>query len=280
LGLYALHPEAVPDRAELERHLAACGECRDRLLSIQVFDARLREADSWEERDERSVRAAEELRGFAVRAAAEDGAAEELLKGFENPECAGQFAWLNVAAKAEYRTGGVARRLCSLAFDMLQRKPLYALALAEAAVSISASLAGTTYPRKTIHELRGEALKQKANALHQLGRFDDALSALANARREYEQLPHEGIGLLGVDHIHAAILYEQEDFIAADRLAAATAAAALHLGDRERATRALFLRAEVTYERGLIAEKGRGAHHRGPVDAPGVGHVPPLSHPT
>lgn len=254
LGLYALHPEAVPDREGLERHLAMCEECPDHLAQIRAFDARLRNPDSWDERDDHSVRAAEELRTFALRAAVEDRAARELLAGFEDPECAGQFAWLNIAAKSEYRTGGVARRLCGLAFDMLQRKPLYALALAEAAVSISVSLAEKTYPRKSIHELRGEALKQKANALHQLGRLDEALSALASARLEYDQLPHAGLGLLAVDHIHAAILYEQEDFTAADRLAAETAAAALHLGDHERAMRAQYLRAEIAYERGLIAE--------------------------
>src|ERR1019366_4545180 len=152
--------------------------------------------------------------------------------------------------KPEYRTGGVARLLCKRANGMCTRKPLYALALAEAAVRISEDLPDASYPRATIHELRGEAWKEQANALYYLGRFDDALAALACAEFEYHQLPHEGLGLVAVKYVRACILSEQEQLVAADQLARESAEVALHLGSTDRCMRALHLQGEIRRRRG------------------------------
>jgi tetratricopeptide (TPR) repeat protein len=245
--LYALDPSLVPTRAEVEAHLADCDDCRSALGSIRVFDAALADAEAWAgiSNDARQSTAVEQLRVFATRAAEEDRDALRLLAEYEETGAAPRFVWADIPRKSEYRTGGVARLLCKRANVMCTRKPLYALALAEAAVQISAELPDASYPRATIHELRGEALKERANSLVSLGRFDEALEALTCTEAEYRQLPHAGLGLVAVTYIRAFILFEQEQLEAADQLARESAEEALHLGSTDRCMRALNLQGEI-----------------------------------
>lgn len=247
LGLYALEPELVLNRADVEAHLAVCGHCRSALGAIKTFDAALADTETWPAISADAIRSAavEQLRAFAARSAEEDRDALGLLAEYEEPDAAPRFVWADIPNKPEYRSGGIARLLCKRANGMCTRKPLYALALAEAAVRISADLPDATYPRATIHELRGEAWKEQANALVSLGRFAEALEALARAEGEYRQLPHEGLGLVAITYVRATILYEQEQLEAADQLARESAEAALHLGSTDRCMRALHLRGEI-----------------------------------
>jgi tetratricopeptide (TPR) repeat protein len=247
LGMYALEPAVISNRAEVEVHLAACDECRSALEAIKIFDAALGDTDAWPSKvaDADHSAAVEQLRAFAARAAEEDREALRLLAEYEEPDAAPRFVWADIPNKPEYRTGGVARLLCKRANGMCTRKPLYALALAEAAVRISEDLPDASYPRSTIHELRGEAWKEQTNSLVSLGRFDDALAALSYAETEYRQLPHEGLGLVAVMYIRAFILFEQEQFEAADQLARESAEEALHLGSTDRCMRALNPQGEI-----------------------------------
>lgn len=265
LGLYALNPAALRDRGGVEAHLAACVACRNQLAEIQSFDALLRDPDVWLSSEQGPAAAsADELRTLAVTVAEEDSAATQLLAEFMGPDArefdpkhAGRFAWVNVAAKPSFQTAGVARLLCRQAHAMLARKPLYALAIAEAAVAISKRLPDDRYPRRTVHELRGEALKENANALHQLGRLSEALAVLDEAQAEYEKASHPGLGLVAVTYIRAAILYEQDQYLLAETLANEAAAGAIHLGAIDRYLSAQFLRAEIKYERGEIGDAAR-----------------------
>ena len=247
LGMYVLERSLVPHRADVEAHLAVCHDCRSALGAIKTFDAALADRDAWPTISDDTVHPAAvgQLRAFAARSAEEDRDALRLLADYEEPDAAPRFVWADIPHKPEYRTGGVARLLCKRANAMCTRKPLYALALAEAAVRISAELPDETYPRKTIHELRGEAWKEQANALVSLGRFDEGLEALAHAEFEYRQLPHEGLGLVAVTYVRATILYEQEQLEPADQLARESADAALHLGSTDRCMRALHLQGEI-----------------------------------
>jgi hypothetical protein len=168
LGLYAIEPASVSNRSEVEAHLAACGDCRAALEELRGFESALRDPESWT--GVSSVPALpEDLRVFAARAAEEDAEAAQLLDEFREPPAAARFVWTGIPTKPEYQTGGVARLLCKLANGMCERDPLYALKLAEAASIISAGLPDESYPRKTIHSLRGDAQKERANAFRFLG---------------------------------------------------------------------------------------------------------------
>ena len=248
LGLYAIEPASVSNRSEVEAHLAVCAECHAALEELRAFESALRDPESWT--GVSSVPALpEDLRAFAARAAAEDAEAAQLLDEFREPAAAAYFVWRNIATKPEYRTGGVARLLCKWANGMCERDPLYALKLAEAATSISTELPDESHPRKAIHNLRGDAQKEQANAFFLLGRLSDALRAISFAEEEYRKLPHEGIGLVAVKYIRGFIQCEQEDFEAAERSVHEAAESALHLGAADRYMSARYLLGRIFFDR-------------------------------
>jgi len=248
LGMLALQRDLVKNRESVEAHVAGCSLCRSAFEAIVAFDTALAEPDSWLDKETGNA-GLEELRRFAARSAAEDQTATELLAEFEAPESAARFVWADLPARSAYRTGGVARRLCRIAYGMCEHQPLYALALAQAASRIATNLPDTSYPRRGIHELRGESWKEQANALRFLGRFPEALAALDQAEAEYRRLPHEGIGLVNVQYVRASLLMEQDRLEEAEALATASAGAALVLGDTERFMRGRHLLGHILFER-------------------------------
>lgn len=248
LGLYAIDATVVKNRLEIEAHVAACSECGAELDAIRAFDSALRDPETWAGVP-RAAAAPQQLRSFVARSAAEDVEALELLAEFEHPEAAARFVWTDIPRKSEYQTGGVARLLCNWANAMCERDPLYALRLAEAATSISAGLPDASYPRKTIHELRGDAWKEQANAFRFLGRLHEGLRAIAEAEAEYRKLPHEGLGLVAVKYVRGVIQYYQDDLDAAESSANEAAEKALHLGAADRYMRARYLLGQVMFDR-------------------------------
>ncbi|HEV7768054.1 MAG TPA: hypothetical protein VGQ76_23830 [Thermoanaerobaculia bacterium] len=251
LGLYAVDPTSLRNHLEIEVHIAECSQCHQALEAVKSFDTLLRDPESWTHRD--TAVAPPDLRSFAARAAAEDALAAELLDEFQHPDAAARFVWTDIARKSEYQTGGVARVLCRWANRMSERDPLYALKLAEAAICISAELPDSSYPRKTIHNLRGDACKEQANAYRALGRLADALRAIATAEEQYCKLPHAGIGLLAVTYIRGIIQYEQGDLDAAEHSLSRAATDALHFRASDRYMSARYMLGQITYDRGDYA---------------------------
>ena len=248
LGLHAIDPALVS--AGDRMHLAACADCRLALEELLRFEDVLRDPETWSGLSKAAPSAGSpELRAFAVRAAAEDEEASILLEDFKEPSAAARFMWDDVAARPEYQTGGVARLLCRWAHAMCERDSLYALKLAEAATAISKALPDDSYPRNTIHDLRGEALKEQANALRFLGRLPKALRAAKGAEAEYRKLPHENFGLASIHYVLGCVYYEQDDLAATEVAAIAAAEAAQRLGDGERFTNARLLFGHVLLDR-------------------------------
>jgi tetratricopeptide (TPR) repeat protein len=241
---YTLDRALTDDAEGIERHLAECAECRQLLDSITAFDAALRDPDAWAAVPESP--GFEELRRLAENVAAEDAEAQQLLAEFGDAPAA-LFAWADLPSNPAYHTGGIVRALCKRANGMCERDPRYALVLADAAIGIAAVLPERAYPAAALHEWRGEAWKEQANALHHLGRFDEALTALDNAENEYRQLTHFGLGQVAVMYVRALVLFEQERFEAAERLAAESGSAALHLGSIDRYMRARHLQGQILF---------------------------------
>lgn len=241
LGLHAINPALI--RPAAAAHLTTCDECRLAAEALREFEDALREPESW------PMAVDAELRAFAVRSATEDAEAAPLLEEFREPAAAARFVWADVANKTEYQTGGVARLLCKWANGMCERNPLYALKLAEAATAIANALPDGDYPRDTIHELRGDALKEQANALRFLGRLPDALRAVERAESEYTKLPYQNIGLAALKYVRGCVYYEQDEFDAAERAAHDAAEAALRLGAADRYMNARHLLGHVFFDR-------------------------------
>ena len=253
LARYALDPLLVRSREEVDGHLLACEDCQSKLADIRLFDEGLTDADTWRglEEDDEASRRFGELRQLAATVASEDTEAKELLAEFDDAPAA-RFVWADLPGRTEFHTGGVVRLLCKKANGMCERDPRYALALADVAIAIAAILGGENYPSTALHDWRGEAWKERANALHHLGQFRDALNALDQAEAEYDHVYHSGMGHVAVLYVRAAVLYEQEDYGSAERLIGLSVAAALHLGAVDRFMRARHLLGQIHFTKGEI----------------------------
>jgi tetratricopeptide (TPR) repeat protein len=137
--------------------------------------------------------------------------------------------------------------LIARAASLHEREPLEALRFAEAAISVTEALPGE-------HELRGTAWKERANALSYLGRFEEALESCRRAERAYRELPAPELGLATVAFVRASILFEQQQYDAAEEPAAVAERGFRRLGDAERQTCALHLRGLIAYERGDLEQ--------------------------
>jgi tetratricopeptide (TPR) repeat protein len=243
LATYAFDPDGAPDRAPIEAHVAECPQCSATLTFIRTIDRGLGDRDAWDitGRDDASER--EALRRFAGDVAAESADAETLLRDLlAHP---GRVAWANLGAQRPYRTVGVVRRLLLAANEACEREPLDALTFADAAIDIAERLSG--YPPATLHDLRGIAWKERANALRFLGQFESALDALTRADHEFRNVPGEPLGPASVQHARGVIFYERGELGRANEALTESAATFAELGEIDHFMRARHVLGNVRY---------------------------------
>ncbi len=231
-------------RAEIEREIDSCAECRTTFERMVVADDDLPDSDVWE----RSTGSAslDSLRAHGERVAAEDEEATALLEPFLRAPA--QAAWQSFQSK-RYRTGGVVRNLIAHAATLHEREPLEALTFADTAIMIAEALPDDSYPANAVDELRGTAWKERANALRFLGRYDEGLESLRRAERAYRALTWPAFGLASVAYVRGWILFEQQRYHEAAEVAAIAEEAFSNLGDDERQMWALHLKANIALER-------------------------------
>ena len=242
LALLASDPDAIaPSRTlEIHAHLGRCADCAEAFDAFVVAFAG--EDDEAFLTSDGSIASME----YGARVARENAEADELLKDyFAEPEKA---AWRNLAAQRKFLHGGVVRRLAQRAFDLSMREPLDALTFADAAIAVAEAISEDAYPKNVVHDLRGRAWKERANALNQLGEPAAALDALDHAERAYKRLASNALGLGNVAFVRSGAYLLLERFSDADRAALVAEALYERLGDAERHTRVLFQRGNIKYE--------------------------------
>jgi tetratricopeptide (TPR) repeat protein len=242
LALLASDPDAIAsDRMrEIHAHLSRCKDCAD---TYDTF------VTTFAGEDDETFLASDATAAsleYGARVARENADADELLKDyFAEPEKA---AWRNLAAQRKYLHGGVVRRLAQRAFELSLREPLNALTFADAAIGVAEAIPEDAYPKNVVHDLRGRAWKERANALNQLGEPATALDALDHAERAYKRLASNALGLGNVAFVRAVAYYYLERFPEADREVQIAEELYGRLGDADRRTKALFLRGNIKYE--------------------------------
>jgi tetratricopeptide (TPR) repeat protein len=250
LAFYAFNPQmvAAARREEIEREIASCTACRTSVDFTTASDLELGDRDVWEPLAESPTLHA--LRELAARVAAEDEEAAALLAPMlATPALA---PWTDLATLRRYRTGGVVRKLIAQAATLHEREPLDALTFADAAISVAEALPPDLYPAKAVHELRGTAWKERANALSYLGRFEEGLESCRRAERAFRELVVPGAGLASVAYVRGSILFEQQHYDQAEESIAFAALGFSHVGDEERRMRAIHLQGVIAYERRLL----------------------------
>lgn len=245
LSRYSYDPESFPSerQAEIQRHIAGCTECDAHFDFYTAFDEDLRDPAVWQPSDGAVPMI---MRAYRLRCEAEDAEADRLLKPYlANPTMA---AFADIRKLREFRTGGVVRRLNAQANAMAANRPLAALAFADLAQSIADLLPDRIYPREIVHELRGTAWKERANALLRIGKIAEALQSLQQAERSYRRLQSPSLGLASVDLVRAAAYYQQGELATAETHAERAHQAFAYLGQPVRGITALHLRASIKLE--------------------------------
>ena len=250
---YLDHPESAADRAALERHLAQCDACRALLEELRAFEATLSADAVWDlAGNGGAIEAPEPLRALAGLLAGEDRDAERLLAPLIASPAA--FRRANVTAIAEMRTAGVVRRLCAESRVLRERQPMHALVLADAAIAICDQLSQQRYPAQLLDELRGSGWYERANVLRYLGRYPEALDALAIASRAFSRAPVPFFSAAMVDYTRAVIFAETERLDDSLRLARKSARVFRQFGDDERFVHAKMVEACVRFHQNRFAD--------------------------
>lgn len=254
LARFAIDPEALSrERQEaIEKAAAECPQCRGSLDFYSVISPdELFEIETWEPEVEWA--SDDPLRIYAERIEAEDREADAILAAERLLEAPTKIAWKNLQRNKRLITGGIVRRLNAHAHTICENEPHDALMFTDTAISIAETLPDDAYPWNAVHELRGTAWKERANALLVLGDFPAALDALTHAERAYRHLKSAGLGLSTVALVRASALCEQDRLAEAAAWAEKAEQGFAHIGQNERRTRAVFLRGSITYEAGDFA---------------------------
>jgi len=252
LSMFAFDPDAVPEerRTAILRHTASCASCRRTLDFFMMAEEDLADPDVWERVAGSATHDA--LIAWGERIAAEDSEAEALLAPLLSSPAT--TAWMNLAQRKRFRTGGVVRRLSAHAHNVFEDEPLDALTFADAAISIAEVLPDEIYPANGVYELRGTAWKERANAQLLLGQCAAALDSLDRAERAYAKLRSPSLGLATVALVRASVLYQQQRLEEAAAMAEKAERGFSHLGDDDRRMTALYLRASIKFEAQQIDE--------------------------
>jgi tetratricopeptide (TPR) repeat protein len=224
---YADEPRSHP---EAEEHLSGCRECRDAVAFYLMVNAELREEETWAaEQELRTEVGQQAVRDFAERIAVEDAEAHRLLDRIVDSPY--RFARAKITERKGFRTGGVVRLLCEAILDQIEREPLYAMELAQAAQAIAEALPDNYYPSSLVFDLRGRAWKDYATVCHDLARYEAGLDALVRAERAYRHLPDSGPGTAAVNLSRAGLLWKLQRY--AEALPYARAAAGEYQARRD-----------------------------------------------
>jgi tetratricopeptide (TPR) repeat protein len=95
-------------------------------------------------------------------------------------------AWPRLIERRDLHTSGVLERLGQEVEKRRTTDPREALAIAELASNIADALPDGSYPAIIIAQLRAHAWKDRSQILSYLGRYDEALSALDYAEKQFD----------------------------------------------------------------------------------------------
>jgi tetratricopeptide (TPR) repeat protein len=250
---YLDDPDAFPDRAALEEHVAGCAVCHESLEELRAFNLSLTTETAWELPElATDAEPPEAIRMLAELLVAEDAEAEELVRPLLGSPAA--FRRANITAIPSMRTAGVVRRLCLESRELRERQPMHALVVADAAIAIADQLPANRYPAALLDELRGDSWYERANVLRYLGRYPEAIDALDIAERAFERSAVPAFSGAIVDYLRGVLFVEMDRLDEAHRLARKSARTFRQFGENERYLHAKIVEASVLFHQNRIHE--------------------------
>jgi len=211
LSAFSLDAESVTDREAVAAHVADCEICQEAIEAFRKFEDALRSPETWthltalQSPGDRFAEA-QELRR---RVQKEDAEASRILAPLLNSPL--RFRNAKLEEKPRCHTEGMVRMLCAAANERHETRPTFSLELTVTACTIAKALPQTNGAGRRLS--MGMALRERANALRYLGKFNDALRALEYAERFFDTSP-------GADDFDLALVWllRATVFMKCDRL--------------------------------------------------------------
>jgi tetratricopeptide (TPR) repeat protein len=255
--IYALVENPAATDVATEAHLSACPECMELYGSVVEFTAGLGDPGVWgadvvpiapfvETTVGLDLLVAESLRLDEERARGLDVVATLLALPVD-----AWHAWLRGVEGV--CTVGLVEALLGEGRKR-QSDPREFERIADLAIEVSEALDPRSYPKGMVARARGNAWKDRANALRIRGEFQDALWALDEAERHYQQQPVPEFDLATADYVRATILVETDRVAECITLADHAARTFLDYGDVHRQIQAKMIEAGALYNLGRKRE--------------------------
>jgi tetratricopeptide (TPR) repeat protein len=234
------------DRERIAEHLLVCAACRRVFDDLRQVEDALRNPEFWEgEESEIDPDKLAEIEAFADQLELERNAAAAEIPVVDE----GNLSEVAQRLRSRPVTPATIERLVDLSHEAVERAPALGLSIADLAVELADSIA-PNYPRSTPFHYQGMALKQRANALRQLGRYPEALLALDRAEEAFNETTVPGPEVASVNYVRATVFYETFRLDDAARLARAAAEEFLVFGESERHKHARLLEGTILFEAG------------------------------
>jgi tetratricopeptide (TPR) repeat protein len=236
-----------PLREEVERHVAECSSCRERLEEWREFEVEVESNSLWEFAE--AVRRHRDIPELVESTIEMLRVEDEDVRTFLMPVIGSPAAFkrTNVTSLSYMRTAGVVRQLYAMARELREKQPMHALSLADAAIAITEQLPTGRYRASLLADLRGNSWLERGNVLRYLGRFPEALDALDIAERAFDKTRLATWSAALVQYVRSTILIEVEQFDEALRLARSSAMTFYAADDEERYAGAKMVEAAVFF---------------------------------
>jgi tetratricopeptide (TPR) repeat protein len=253
LSRFGLDPALADDAERVTAHLGACDACRARITALTEVDDAMRHGEMWTEVDTLLTGPARLAEAFALKARLdeEDRAAERLLVPLlTSPP---RFRGANLPENPKALHAGVVRSLCAAAHKLHEERPEFSLLIARTAYAIAYKL--EKGPETARRLSMGVSLREAANAFHYLGRFAEALTALNDAEKLFDESPGADAHDIAIVWLIRATVFTELGR-SDDALALAPRAAQVFrdYGDRFRELCALLVEAHCLYIAGQNVE--------------------------
>lgn len=250
---YLDDPDTYAGRAELERHLRTCAQCRAALEELRAFDLTLSSDGTWDAGEgEPAGDPPDAVRLLADLLTEEEAEAERLLRPLLGSPAT--FRRAGITGLPFMRTAGIVRKLSAEARELRERQPMHALVVADAAIAIADQLSSSRYPAPLLDELRGNGWYERANVLRYLGRYPEALDALDVSARAFARSPVAAYTGAIVDYLRSVIYVELDRHGDARRLARKSARIFRQFGEHERFVHARIVEASILFHEERMLE--------------------------
>lgn len=255
--IYALVENPAVADVATETHLTNCPECMELYGSIAEFAAGLADPGVWSADVVPIAPFIESNVGLDLLVAESMRLEEERARGLEVVATLlalpldGWHAWLR-------RIEGVCTvgLVDALLAEGRKRasEPREFERIADLAIEVSETLDPSAYPAGMVARTRGNAWKDRANALRLRGEFQDALWAVDEAERNFRQQPIPEFDLATADYVRASILVETDRVAESLTLAEQSGRVFLDYGDLSRQINAKTIEAAALFNLGRKRE--------------------------